>query len=211
MDHLEDMLARYPALADLRDQIAKAAEIIVACYNAKGKVLACGNGGSAADSEHIIGELMKGFVLRRPVPNDDAEKLRAAGFEDWRKLAKNLQSGIPAVSLTGHVSLSTAILNDNDPFMTFAQQAYALGQPGDVLIGMSTSGNSRNVINALKVARAFGLSTIGFTGGSPCAMDGLCDAIIKVPSTETFKIQEYHLPVYHVICLMVEEEVFGPE
>ena len=206
MDHLEDLLWRYPALEDMSDIITQASEMICTSYYDGGKVLVCGNGGSAADSEHIVGELMKGFVLRREVPQQDIDCLRAVGGED---LAPCLQQGIPALSLTGHMALSTAVCNDNDPYMTFAQQVYVLGKKGDVLIGLSTSGNSRNVINALKVAKAFGLSTIGLTGSKPSAMDEFCDALIKVPATETFKVQEFHLPVYHCICLMVEQEIFG--
>ncbi len=207
--HLDEMILRYPDLEEVRDSVAKAAHMITASYRSNGKVMVCGNGGSAADSEHIVGELMKGFVLRREITPHDANRLKDFGISDWEEISKCLQQGIPAIALTGHPALSSAVLNDNDPFMTYAQQVYVLGRPGDVLIGLSTSGNSRNVVNALKVAKAFGVQTIGFTGSRPAKMDEFCDALIKVPATETFKVQEYHLPVYHTICLMVEEELFG--
>jgi len=203
---LNGLISRHPELSSLHDDIFRVVEIIVASHNRAGKVLVCGNGGSAADSEHIVGELMKGFLLKREIPASDIEKLKAVGAET---LGPVLQSGIQAISLTGHISLSTAVLNDNDPLMAFAQQVYAYGCPGDVLLGLSTSGNSKNVINALKVAKAFGLSTIGFTGSRPAKMDDICDVIIKVPEVETFLIQELHLPVYHTICAMAEEEIFG--
>ena len=206
IEHLNNLLSRHPELSSLHDDILRVVEIIVTAHNQAGKMLVCGNGGSAADSEHIVGELMKGFLLKREIPTSDMEKLKAVGAET---LGPALQTGIQAISLTGHPSLSTAVLNDNDPLMAFAQQVYVYGRPGDVLIGLSTSGNSRNVINALKVAKAFGVSTIGFTGSKPALMDDICDVIIKVPEVETFLIQELHLPVYHTICAMAEEEIFG--
>ena len=209
IQHLEEMIRRYPELVDMRSVIMETVQAICESYRSGGKILVCGNGGSAADSEHIVGELMKGFVLKREMPVSDTERLRNAGYADWRELADNLQQGIPAIALTGHSSLSSAVLNDNDPYMTYAQQVYGYGKPGDVLLGLSTSGNARNVINAVKVARAFGLVTIGFTGARQSAMDEFCDVMVKVPATETFKVQEYHLPVYHTVCLMVEEELFG--
>jgi D-sedoheptulose 7-phosphate isomerase len=204
--HLDNMLARYPQLAAMRDLIIQASEMICACHRSGGKVLVCGNGGSAADSEHIVGELMKGFVLRREPTASDIDLLRKAGCED---LAGCLQRGIQAIALTGHPSLSTAIQNDIEPFACFAQQVYVCGRPGDVLIGLSTSGKARNVVNAVRVARALDLPTIGLTGSAASPMDELCDLTIKVPSLETFRAQELHMPVYHAICLMVEEEIFG--
>jgi D-sedoheptulose 7-phosphate isomerase len=209
MQHLDKLFKRYPELAGLRDQITRSSEMICDTYRNGGKVLVCGNGGSAADSEHIVGELMKGFVLRRELTDSQVSALKAAGYEDWKELAQNLQQGLPAIALTGHNALSSAVLNDNDPYMTYAQQAFSYGRAGDVLIGISTSGNARNVVNAIKVGRAFGLRTIGFTGSRPSKMDEFCDVMIKVPATETFKIQEFHLPVYHTVCIIVENEMFG--
>lgn len=208
-EYLSSMCARHPALLSVQGQVRQAAEIICASCKTGGKVLLCGNGGSAADCQHIAGELMKGFLLKREPPRDDVEKLKASGFADWESLAQSLQKGIPAISLAEHSALSTAVINDTDPYITFAQQLYALGRPGDVLIAISTSGNARNVICALKVANTFGISSIGLTGSRPSKMDDLCDTIIKVPETETFKVQELHLPVYHTLCMMVEEELFG--
>lgn len=207
--YLESLGDRYPALRPLQPEVLLAAEVMVWAHRLQGKVLICGNGGSAADSEHIVGELMKGFVRKRPLPAADVARLRQAGIPEAEAFAACLQQGIPAIALTGHAALSTAVLNDNDPLMAFAQQAYVYGKPGDVLIGLSTSGNSRNVIAAVQVARAFGLTTIGMTGSSAAQLDALCDIIIKVPACETYQVQEYHLPIYHTLCLMVEEEIFG--
>jgi D-sedoheptulose 7-phosphate isomerase len=206
MRHLDDMIARSPERAVVREPMMATVELIGEAYRRGRKVLVCGNGGSAADSDHIVGELMKGFVLRRELPQPDVEKLRQCGCEE---LAGCLQQGIQAISLTGHPALSTAVLNDNDPYIGFAQQVYIYGRPGDILLGLSTSGNARNVLNAFKVARAFGVATVGFTGSTPGKIDEFGDVLIKVPETETFKVQEFHLPIYHTICLMVEEEVFG--
>ena len=204
--HLNTLLNRHPELADLQNSITQAAEIMINCHKSGGKILVCGNGGSAADSEHIVGELMKGFLLKREIPESDRQALIEIGAED---LCDVLQQGIQAIALTGSIALSTAVLNDNDPYMAFAQQVYAYGKPGDVLIGISTSGNARNVLNAAKVAKAFGLSVIGFTGSKPSKMDNLSNIMIKVPSEQTYAVQELHLPVYHTICCMVEEEIYG--
>ncbi len=209
--HIDEVLERCPALSGLREEITRAAVAVCACHCAGGKVLVCGNGGSAADCEHIVGELVKGFVLPRPIPPADADRLRAATPDavHGTELAARLQRGVAAISLTGHPSLATAIDNDTGREMVFAQQVYVYGRPGDVLIGLSTSGNSGNVLRALAVARAGGLLTLGFTGSRPCRMDALCDIRLKVPAEETHKIQELHLPVYHTLCLMVEQELFG--
>lgn len=207
--HLDDLMRRLPEIAPSAGAIKRAAAIIADCGRAGGTLLVCGNGGSASDSEHIVGEMMKGFVLKREVPEADVARLHESGVDDWQHIASHLQRGIRAIALTGHTPLTTAVLNDTDPHMTFAQQAYVYGRPGDVLIGLSTSGGAKNVANALKVARAFGLSTIGLTGSRPSPMDALCDVMIKAPTEVTFRVQEYHLPIYHTICLMVEEELFG--
>ncbi len=209
LDHLEELIGRHPHLEDMRKPLLHSAELICECAERGGKVLVCGNGGSASDSEHIVGELMKSFILPRKLQQEDIDRLRDAGYEDWESLVANLQRGIAAVALTGHPSLSTAVLNDTDPYMAFAQQVYVLGRSGDVLIGISTSGNARNVVNAVKVAKAFGVHTIGFTGCRPSQLEQLCSVTVKAPETETFKIQECHLPAYHTLCLMVEEQLFG--
>ncbi len=207
--HIDEVLARCPALGGLRAEITRTAEAICACHHAGGKVLICGNGGSAADCEHIVGEMVKGFILPRTIPPADAARLRAIDAGTHDGLAEKLQRGVAAISLTGHPSLATAIDNDTGREMVFAQQVYVYGRPGDILIGLSTSGNSGNVLRALTVARAFGLTTVGFTGSRSCRMDALCDIRLKVPEQQTHKIQELHLPVYHTVCLMVEQELFG--
>ena len=205
---LNELITRYPELSVVRESTARAAEAICRAYRAGGKVLVCGNGGSASDAEHIVGELMKSFVAKRELPEAHVEMFRRSGLPDWEDLVRNLEMAVPAIALTGHPSLSTAIINDIDPAMVYAQQVYAYGRPEDVLIGLSTSGNARNVCNALGVARVMGLTTIGLTGSAACQFDDLCDILIKAPERETYKVQEYHLPIYHTICMMVEHELF---
>ena len=208
----DELLARCPILAPLVPEITRTVEAICACHRAGGKVLVCGNGGSAADSEHIVGELVKGFVLPRRVPAADAARLHAAHAapdSHGPELADKLQRGVAAIALTGHPALATAIDNDTGRQMVFAQQVYVYGRPGDLLLAISTSGNAGNVLRALTVARAFGLTTVGLTGSRPARMDALCDFLLKAPATETHKIQELHLPIYHTVCLMVEHELFG--
>ncbi len=209
--HIDELLARCPALAPLTAGITRASAAICACHRAGGKVLVCGNGGSAADSEHIVGELVKGFVLPRRVPPADAARLHAAdsaAHAHGPELAEKLQCGVAAIALTGHPALATAIDNDTGRQMVFAQQVYVYGRPGDLLLAISTSGNAGNVLRALTVARAFGLTTLGLTGSRPARMDALCDVLLKAPEHQTHKIQELHLPIYHTICLMVEQELF---
>ena len=192
-------MADHPCLKETADNIFAAYSLLADCYEKNGKLLVCGNGGSAADSDHIVGELMKGFRLKRPLSSRDRMKLSDAFPEEGQYLIDNLQGALPAISLSNHSALVTAYLNDVQPDMIFAQQVYGYGKPGDVLLGLSTSGNSRNVINAIKVATAFGLKTIGMTGESGGEMKGLCDITIRAPSSATYKVQEYHLPVYHAL------------
>ncbi len=206
---LEELMGRFSELAGQREVIAKTAEMICECHRAGKTVLICGNGGSAADSEHIVGELMKGFRLRRPMPQAHRERLKETGVADWENIAASLQQGVRAIALTGHIALSTAVLNDNDPYMVFAQQVYVYGSAGDVLIALSTSGEAKNVLNATKVARAVGMKTIGLTGMRHSSLDALCTISIKTPAEQAYCVQEYHLPIYHTICLMIEEEIFG--
>ena len=208
LTHLATFTARYERMRDFAPSLSRATELICSCARADGKVLTCGNGGSASDSEHIAAELMKAFILPRQVTPVDLQKLKDGGAAE---LAPKLQRGVATVALTSNAAIMTAVANDTDAQMIFAQQAYALGRAGDILIGLSTSGNSGNVVNALKVARSFGLHTIGFTGSKTAAMDALCDVLFKVPETETYKIQECHFPIYHTLCLMVEQELFGTE
>lgn len=199
-DYLKRMTDRYPALESVRGQVGEAFEILRTSYENGGKLLVCGNGGSASDSEHIVGELMKGFYRQRPLP--DAEK------EAIGEISTFLQGALPAIALTGHPALSTAFLNDVKADMTFAQQVYGYGKAGDVLIALSTSGNSANVLHAATVAKARKLAVIGLTGRDGGRLREICDVCITVPAWETADIQEYHLPVYHTLCAMLEEYFF---
>ena len=208
MKYLEELVERYPVLDAVKDDVRKAYELLEACYEQGGKLLIAGNGGSCADAEHIVGELMKGFVKRREVSDSFAECLRSADEVRGAELAKKLQGGLPALALTGHAGLSTAYLKDVDGDLIFAQQTYGYGRPGDVLIGISTSGNAKNVMYAMTVAKALGMKTIGLTGKDGGALKREADVSVVVPETETFKIQELHLPVYHALCLMLEERFF---
>lgn len=205
---LEQLFDTVPQLTACGSSIENAFELLRQCYTQGGKVLACGNGGSAADSEHIVGELMKGFILKRRICLTDSEKLKSVFPEDGQYLAENLQGALPAISLVSQSAISSAFINDVAPDMVFAQQVYGYGRPGDVLIGLSTSGNSKNVVNAIKVAKVFGIKTVGMTGESGGMMNELCDICIKVPATATYRVQEFHLPVYHALCAMIEAEFF---
>ena len=207
--HLNHLIDRYPKLIECRDDIMSAYEILEAAYSNGRKLLVCGNGGSASDSEHIVGELMKEFKLKRKVYSDHAAVLKEIDPELGQTLAEHLQGALPAISLTGHSSLQTAFMNDAVPELVFAQQVNGYGKPGDVFLGISTSGNSKNVLYAAVNAKAKGLKLIGLTGSRENKLMKYADVCIRVPETETYKIQELHLPVYHCLCLMLEEKFFG--
>lgn len=206
---LEELTVRYPALGCCSEEIMRAAEILVESYFSGGKLLIAGNGGSAADSEHIVGEMMKSFVLPKTISPEYAEALVACDPELGAVLRDNLQGALPAIALDGHIALSTAYMNDCEPLLGFAQQVNGYGRPGDVFLGISTSGNSKNVLYAAVAAKARKMKVLGLTGERSNRLEPLCDACIKVPATETFKVQELHLPVYHCLCLMVEKYFFG--
>lgn len=206
---IEDLLTRLPELQVCMDTIIGAFDIIKECYSNNGKVLACGNGGSAADSEHIVSELMKGFLLRREISESDRERIKKVCPDDWEYLSDNIQESLTAISLVSHPALSTAFCNDVSPDMVFAQQVYGYANEGDVLVCLSTSGNSKNVVNAVKIANSFDVKTIGFTGSKGGMLKNLCNVVIQVPASETFRAQEYHLSIYHTLCAMLEEEFFG--
>ena len=206
---LDNLIERYPALACCREQIEKAADILVECYRKDGKLLTAGNGGSAADAEHRVGEMMKTFCYQKTLPEGYAEALYATDPEMGNVLASHLQGALPAIALDGHISLSTAYMNDCEPLLCFAQQVAGYGREGDVLLGISTSGNSRNVLYAAVAAKARGMKVIGLTGSRENRLEKFADVCIKVPETQTYKVQELHLPVYHCICLMVEKYFFG--
>ena len=205
---LEVLFERCPALEACRADICEAAETICAAYHAGGKLLLCGNGGSAADAEHIVGELMKGFLKKRPLTREIRERLRELFPQDADYMSENLQGALPAVSLVNSVALGTAFANDQAADLVFAQQVLGLGREGDVLLAISTSGNSKNVLYAVEIARARGLKTIALTGRSGGKLKPLADITIAVPEDETYRIQELHLPVYHAICIAAEEEFF---
>ncbi len=206
---IEELLRRYPLLESCEVAIVQAYEIIRDSYSEGGKLLIAGNGGSAADAEHIVGELMKGFVLKRKVDADFSSALLDSQPELGSVLSANLQMALPAIALDGHLALSTAYMNDCDPQLCFAQQVNGYGKPEDVFLGISTSGNSKNVLYAATVARAKNLKVIGLTGKRDSRLSEFADVCICVPETETYKIQELHLPVYHCLCLMLEEYFFG--
>lgn len=207
--HLDLLISRYPVLDTCRQDIADAYLILEKCYESDHKLLIAGNGGSAADSEHIAGELMKRFKIARPVPADLASKLKKIDPVRGENLAKNLERGLMAIPLVAHEALTTAYINDVDGLGVFAQQLYGFGRPGDVFLGISTSGNSKNVLSATVVARALGIKVIGLTGENGGELAKIADVAIKVPSQETYMIQELHLPVYHCLCLMLEDRFFG--
>lgn len=207
-DAIDALISRYPALEPCRDSIAAAAASIIAAYKNGGKVITCGNGGSAADAEHIVGELMKGFLKKRPVPPDFAAKLAETAPAHAEYLAKNLQQPLAAVSLVAGVALPTAFANDQAGDLVFAQQVYGLGRAGDVLLAISTSGSSTNVIYAVELAKALGITTIALTGSTGGRLKDLADITIAVPQAETYRIQELHLPVYHALCIAAEAEFF---
>lgn len=205
----DDTLQQYPLLIQCTADIASAFEAVCSCYNGGGKLLVCGNGGSASDAEHIVGELMKKFCIKRPALDEFKRKLSLLGIGNADYLFNNLERGLPAISLVSQTSLITALINDIGQDMVFAQQVFGYGKRGDVLIALSTSGNSPNVVNAVSVAKALDMVTIGFTGQGGGKMKKLCDVCICVPEATTHKIQELHLPVYHLLCLMIEQEFFG--
>ena len=210
-NHIDLLVERYPVLASCVEDLEKAYSILEECYVNDGKLLIAGNGGSAADSEHTAGELMKRFKTPRPVTSEFAERLKAIDPVRGEKLAHKLECGLMAILLVAHEALSTAYINDADGLGVFAQQLYGFGRQGDVFLGISTSGNSKNVMSATVVARALGLKVIGLTGANGGELAEVADVAIKVPETETYMIQELHLPVYHCLCLMLEDRFFGGE
>lgn len=208
MDILEELKENYPALEFCMPQIARVAEALTALYRRGGKLLVCGNGGSGADAEHIVGELMKEFYIKRPLGEEERARLLAID-PAGEVLADHLQGALPAITLTSNIALTTAYGNDAVPELVFAQQVWGYGRPGDVLLAISTSGSSQNVRYAIVAAKAKGMQVIGLTGSRTGTMDPLCDLIIKAPASETYRVQEYHLPIYHALCRYVEEKMFG--
>ena len=209
MKHIDLLVERYPSLEAAKEDIIKAYLLLEESYENGGKLLVAGNGGSAADAEHIVGELMKGFKMPRKPEPDFAEKLMAENQELGSVLAENLQGALPAIALDGHPALSTAYMNDCEPLLCFAQQVNGYGKTGDVFLGISTSGNSKNVLYAATTAHAKGMKVIGLTGAKDSKLKDMSDVCIKAPQTETYMIQELHLPIYHCLCLMLEDKFFA--
>lgn len=196
---MEELLKRYPALSECKADISAALDLIINTYKNKGKILVCGNGGSAADSEHIVGELMKGFMSKRPVYDERIPE----------RLRKNLQGALPAISLPSQTAVLSAFINDVAPDMMYAQLVYGYADKNDLVIGISTSGNSENIVNAVETAKAMGAKALSLTGKRMSRLSEISDVTIKVPETETYKVQEYHLPVYHYLCAEAEKYFFG--
>lgn len=206
---LEELMERYPALEECRAEIERAGELMMETYRAGGKIMVCGNGGSCADSDHIVGELMKGFLQLRPIKGEKREVLCQALGEDGTEIVDKLQGGIPAISLPAQAAVLSAFANDVDASLVYAQLVYGYARKGDLLIGLSTSGNSKNVVAAARVAKAVGISALALTGSRESNLSAICDRTVRVPETETFKVQELHLPIYHYLCAYMENEIFG--
>ncbi len=207
--HIDLLIKRYPVLAPIEKDIVEAYMVMEETYDQDGKIMVAGNGGSAADAEHIAGELMKRFKTPRPVSDEFAARLKAIDPERGANLAANLERSLMAIPLVAHEALTTAYINDVDGYGVFAQQLFGFGRKGDVFLGISTSGNSKNVMSATVVARALGIKVIGLTGAGGGELAGVADVCVKAPETETYMIQELHLPIYHCWCLMLEERFFG--
>ena len=208
-DMLKELFERYPALAACKDDILAAEELMMDAYKSGGKIMVCGNGGSCSDSEHIVGELMKGFLLMRHMDAATEKKFRDALGDDADEFVDKLQGGIPAISLPSQSAVLSAFVNDVDPSLMYAQLVYGYAREGDLLIAISTSGNSKNAVAAAKVAKAMGIKTLALTGAKESKLSALCNVTVNVPETETFKVQELHLPVYHYLCASVEKRIFG--
>jgi D-sedoheptulose 7-phosphate isomerase len=199
---------RHPELSGVRDYIAQAAELIIKSYTAGGKLLICGNGGSSSDSQHLVGELMKSYECERPLDISLKKRLAVISAERGKYLAEKLEHGLPAISLSAHTSLTSAICNDKDPNLVFAQQIIGYGMEKDILIGISTSGNSQNVVDACITAKALNIKTIGITGKAGGRMKQFCDVLINVPEERTADVQELQLPVIHILCRIVETHFY---
>jgi D-sedoheptulose 7-phosphate isomerase len=201
---IDDLVLRLGPLAPLREDLVRLSEVLASLFLSGGTLFLCGNGGSAADADHIVGELQKGFVLPRPVPVNTRAAFVGAGLPE--SLAIRMQQGMRAMTLSGSPALATAVLNDNDPVLVFAQPLYALARPGDAVLGITTSGQSANV---LRVGRALGLGVLGLTGPARAEIDHVADFVVHAPGGTTHEVQEYHRPISHAVCMAVEEELFG--
>ncbi len=209
--HLDDLICRYPKLKPIEKDIAMASKMLCDCIDRGGKILIAGNGGSCSDSDHIVGELMKSFTLQRSIDSKVAQALIEVDPVEGKLLSETLEGTIRAHSLINNNALVSAFSNDREFSVAVAQQVYGYGDEGDVFIGLSTSGNSRNIVYAAITAKAKGLKVISLTGADPARLDSLSDCSVKVPETETYKVQELHLPIYHSLCLMLEQRFFGSD
>lgn len=209
LEQVDVLINRYPELENQKQNIIEAYYILEKSYSSGGKLLIAGNGGSAADAEHIVGELMKGFENPRKLSKEYKNKLKAVNLEMGNILGENLQIGLPAIALDGHLALSTAYMNDCEPLLCFAQQVNGYGNKQDIFLGISTSGNSKNILFAATVAKAKGMKVIGLTGANNSSLSEMADVTIRSSQTRTYMIQEHHLPIYHCLCLMLEERFFG--
>ena len=207
--HTDNLINRYPALSSVGDSFITSYKVLLSTYEHNGKLLVAGNGGSAADAEHIAGELMKRFRLPRPIDSQLCERLISVDPERGKSLAQNLEQSLMAIPLVAHEALTTAYINDVDGYGVFAQQLLGFGRAGDVLLAISTSGNSENILNAAVVAKAVGISIVALTGADGGKLKDLADVTVRVPETETYNIQDLHLPIYHAWCMMLEEHFFG--
>lgn len=209
LKHVDVLIDRYPELEGQRMNIIEAYKILEESYASGGILLIAGNGGSAADSEHIVGELMKGFENSRKLPQEYVDNLKTVDKEMGEVLGNNLQGGLPAIALDGHLALTTAYMNDCEPLLCFAQQVNGFGNKKDVFLGISTSGNSKNILYAATVAKAKGMKVIGLTGAKDSKLSAMADITVRSSQTRTYMVQEHHLPIYHCLCLMLEDRFLG--
>ncbi len=208
MDHINLLTQRYENLKCVEDDVRDVVNVIISAFEKGNKLLICGNGGSCADASHIAGELMKGFLKKRPLSVEEKNNLKEKSPQISDDTLNKLQKGLPTIVLSDLAALNTAFSNDVDPNLIYAQQLFGLGKEGDVLLGISTSGNAKNVAESVKLAKAMGVITVGLTGGTGGFLKEFCDYSIVVPEKETFKVQELHLPVYHAVCAECEEHFF---
>lgn len=208
MLEIDKLIECYPALSVIKENLVIATNMIIETYNNGGQLLVCGNGGSASDSLHIVGELMKSFKLKRSIDDKTKERIMEMYPEDQDYLIHNLEGSLKAKSLVSETALMTAFSNDKSAELCFAQQVYGYGEPGDTLLAITTSGNSSNVIYAAKIAHVKGVKVISLTGDTGGKIKPLSDCLLNVPQSETYQIQEYHLPIYHALCLAVEKEFY---
>lgn len=210
VEFIEQFKKENPALLEQAGCAGEAVELLAKCYHSGGKVLVCGNGGSASDSEHIVGELMKGFIKKRPLDHCELERLEQNTKDEaeLKWMGENLQRGLPAISLVSQSALLTAFANDAEPKLVFAQQVMGYGQERDIFIGLSTSGNSENVVYGAKAAKSQGMDVISFTGARDSRLSEISSVVLRSNETETYKVQEEHIKLYHLICAVLENEMF---